>query len=132
MRKSIIRQVLTASLVLTAAPASLLGQACPDATKLTSGLKGPIATVRYLADDALAGRVAGSPGERCAEEYISARFARLGLKPAGDKGTFFQSFNLASAINPHAPTGTGRNVVAVLEGRDPQLRGEYIIIGAHY
>jgi acetylornithine deacetylase/succinyl-diaminopimelate desuccinylase-like protein len=132
MRKSIIRQVLTASLLLLPVPAALNAQTCPDVTKLTAGLNGPIATVRFLADDALGGRMAGSPGERCAGDYIAARFAALGLKPAGDSGTFFQAFDLASVINPHAPKGIGRNVVAILEGSDPQLRGEYIVIGAHY
>lgn len=132
MRKSIIRQALTASALLSAAPAVLLAQDCPDPARLTNGLEGPVAVVRYLADDALAGRLAGSPGERCAGEYIAARFAELGLQPAGDAGTWFQSFDVASAVNPHAPTGTGRNVVAVLEGSDPNLRNEYIIVGAHY
>lgn len=107
-------------------------QTCPDAAKLTTGMTGPIATVRYLADDALSGRVGGSPGERCAGEFIAATFAKLGLAPAGDSATFFQSFDLASTVNPHAPKGSGRNVVALLEGSDPALRGEYIIVGAHY
>jgi Zn-dependent M28 family amino/carboxypeptidase len=53
------------------------------------------------------------------------------LKAAGDSGTYFQSFNLAS-VTPHAPTGRGRNVVALLTGSDPQLKNEYIVVGAHY
>jgi hypothetical protein len=132
MRKSIIRQVLTVTLLLGAAPPYLVGQACPDATKMTAGLEGPIATVRYLADDALEGRLAGSSGERCAGDYLADRFRQLGLRPAGEAGTYFQSFSVASAANPHAPSGTGRNVLALLEGADPQLKTEYIIIGAHY
>ncbi|HEY8470134.1 MAG TPA: M28 family peptidase [Longimicrobiales bacterium] len=88
--------------------------------------------VRYLADDALEGRLAGSAGERCAGDYIAASFRRMGLQPAGENGTYFQDVPLASATNPHAPGGTGRNVVARLEGRDPALRDEAIVIGAHY
>ncbi len=88
--------------------------------------------VRYLADDALEGRLAGSPGERCAGDYLAAAFQRMGLEPAGEDGTYFQPVPLASAANPHAPPGTGRNVVARLEGRDPALRHEAIVIGAHY
>ncbi|MGH7539519.1 MAG: M28 family peptidase, partial [Gemmatimonadota bacterium] len=87
--------------------------------------------MRYLSDDALAGRLAGSAGERCAGAYIAARFHALGLEPAGEGG-YFQSLPLASAVNPHAPSGTGRNVVARLEGADPALRGEAVVIGAHY
>lgn len=102
--------------------------ACP-APPAASGIA---AAVRYLADDALEGRLAGSAGERCAGDYIAASFERMGLEPAGEDGTFFQQVPLASAANPHAPPGTGRNVVARLEGRDPVLRDEAIVIGAHY
>ncbi|MGQ0561442.1 MAG: M20/M25/M40 family metallo-hydrolase [Gemmatimonadota bacterium] len=132
MRKSIIWQVITALLGLHAGAASLAAQSCPDAVAMTARLAGPIAAVRYLADDALEGRLAGTAGERCAGDYIAARFRQLGLTPAGDGGTYFQSFDLASAVNPHAPGGTGRNVVAVLEGSNASLRNEYIVVGAHY
>jgi hypothetical protein len=113
-------------------PASLGAQSCPDPAQLTAGMAAPLAHVRYLADDALEGRLAGSAGERCAGEYIAARFAALGLVPAGESGTWFQELPLASTVNPHAPAGSGRNVVALLEGTDPALAGEYVIIGAHY
>jgi hypothetical protein len=99
---------------------------------LTKGLTLPLSAVRYLADDGLKGRLAGSEGERCAGDYIAREFERLGLKPGGEKGTFFQSLDLASALNPHAPGGTGRNVVAVLEGADPELKREWVVVGAHY
>lgn len=112
-----------------AAPA-LHAQACPDAAALTRGVPAPLAYVRYLADDALQGRMAGTASERCAGDYIAAQFQRLGLRPAGDSGTYFQSLPLASAINPHAPGGTGRNVVALLPGTDPA--GDAVVIGAHY
>jgi hypothetical protein len=132
MRKSIILQLLTPFILAGAATPDLLGQECPDATKITAGHTGAIATVRYLADDALGGRLAGSPEERCAGDYIAQRFAALKLTPAGTNGTYFQEFELASVVNPHAPKGSGRNVLAMLEGADAQLRNEYIIVGAHY
>lgn len=132
MRKSIIRQVLTATLLLGVAPFALYAQACPDAAQISAGMSGPLATVRYLADDALEGRLAGSPGERCAGDFIARRFESLGLKPIGEMGGYFQTFALASIVNPHAPGGNGRNVIALLEGSDPALKNEYIIVGAHY
>lgn len=132
MRKSIISQVLTAIVLVGAVAPYSHGQVCPDAVKVIGGLKGPVATVRYLADDQLEGRLAGSAGERCAGDFIARRFQQLGLQPAGDNGTYFQSFDVASASNPHAPAGTGRNVVAFLEGADAKLKHEYVIIGAHY
>lgn len=124
--------VLLSSFVLAATSSPALAQTCPPAASLTSGLTLPMSAVRFLADDALEGRLAGSAGERCAGDYIAAEFERLGVKPGGDNGTYFQSLPLASAINPHAPGGTGRNVIGVIEGSDPALRYEFVVVGAHY
>jgi hypothetical protein len=118
--------------LLAVSAASAQAPACPDPAALTRDLHEPLATVRYLADDALEGRLAGSAGERCAGDFIAARFASLGLAPAGPDGTYFQDVPLGSAMNPHAPAGTGRNVVALLPGSDPRLREEVIVVGAHY
>jgi hypothetical protein len=107
-------------------------QACPDPTLLTRGMAEPLATVRYLADDALEGRLAGSAGERCAGDFIAARLKALGLRGGGSDGSFFQDVPLATSLNPHAPGGTGRNVIAVLDGVDPTLKDEVIVVGAHY
>jgi hypothetical protein len=128
--------VLAAVLLLSACAAPAAGQACPEPAAVTAGVPGadvqPFAAVRYLADDALEGRLAGSDAERCAADYVAAEFARIGLRPAGPDGTFFQEVPLASAVNPHAPGGTGRNVIALLDGSDPALRDEAIVVGAHY
>ena len=43
-----------------------------------------------FADDSMAGRRIGEPGNYKGTAYIAREFARLGLKPAGDHGTFFQ------------------------------------------
>ena len=118
------------SMLVQAGSAS--AQTCPDAAALTRDLTLPLSAVRFLADDALKGRLAGSDGERCAGDYVAAEFRRLGLRPAGDTGTYFQSLPLASALNPHAPGGTGRNVLAALPGSDPILAREWVVIGAHY
>ena len=132
MRKPIILQLLTPFVLLGAATPDLFGQDCPDAAKIAAGHTGVSATVRYLADDALGGRLAGSPEERCAGDYIAQQFQQLQLTPGGTNGTYFQEFELASVVNPHAPKGTGRNVIAQIEGSDPQLRNEFVIVGAHY
>ncbi len=118
------------SLLLVLA-ASSHAQDCPDAAALAAAVPPILAPVRVLADDAYGGRMAGSAGERCAGDYLAARFAALGLQPAGSDG-FFQDVPLASVLNPHAAGGTGRNVAALLPGSDPARRGEFVIIGAHY
>ena len=130
--KDMLRQTVVFLLALAAAAAPAQGQTCPAAADIVRGATGAVADVRYLADDALAGRLAGSAAERCAGEYIAGEFAKAKLRPAGDNGTYFQSLSLASALNPHAPGGTGRNVIAAFDGADPRLKDEWIVIGAHY
>lgn len=76
--------------------------------------------VQFLADDTLEGREAGSRGGHAAARYIVEHLQEIGLEPAGTNG-FFQLFR-----------GNQRNIVAVLTGSDPQLKNEYILIGAHY
>src|SRR5690606_41035278 len=120
-----IRSALLPFLV-AAAPAA--AQTCPAPGSDPGTVA---ATVRYLADDALEGRLAGSPGERCAADFIAARFRALGLEPGGADG-YFDEVRIASVLNPHAAHGTGRNVVGVLRGADPSLRDEYVVVGAHY
>ncbi len=46
--------------------------------------------VAYLADDAREGREAGTRGYESAAHYVAARFAAIGLEPAGDDGWFQQ------------------------------------------
>ena len=94
------------------------GEAAYSCPVFEPGLGAPIATVRYLADDALEGRFSGSRGEACAAEFVAKMFAEIGLEPAGEEG-WFQSLPLASVATPHAPTGTGRNVLGLLRGTDP-------------
>ena len=48
------------------------------------------AHVKFLASDLLEGRGTGQRGGDMAAEYIATQFALYGLKPAGDKGTYFQ------------------------------------------
>ena len=48
------------------------------------------ADLYFLASDDLAGRNATSLEDHIATDYIAAEFMRLGLKPVGDDGTYFQ------------------------------------------
>ncbi|HTE44178.1 MAG TPA: M28 family peptidase, partial [Gemmatimonadaceae bacterium] len=47
-----------------------------------------------LADDSTRGRETGSIGDDIAARYIASEFGRLGLEPAGDGGTYFQTVGL--------------------------------------
>src|SRR5919108_502965 len=44
-----------------------------------------------IAHDSMLGRETGSEGDYKATEYIASEFRRLGLEPAGDNGTYFQT-----------------------------------------
>ena len=48
------------------------------------------ADVRFLADDLLEGREAGTRGYDIAARYVAERFRALGLEPAGDAGDYLQ------------------------------------------
>lgn len=75
----------------------------------------------FLADDTLEGREAGSRGGQAAANYLTKEFARLGLAAAGENRSYFQGFN-----------GSCRNILGMIEGSDPQLKEQVILLGAHY
>jgi Zn-dependent M28 family amino/carboxypeptidase len=56
------------------------------------------AHLEFLADDALEGRRPGTRGGELAAKYIAAQFARLGLQPAGDSGTYYHHVPIITLI----------------------------------
>lgn len=78
--------------------------------------------VYYFASDSLKGRKAGSADAAKAAEYIKNQYESIGLK------TYFNDWYM-----PFEKEGKDfKNVVAVIEGSDPVLKHEYIVLGAHY
>src|SRR5688572_25295981 len=55
------------------------------------------ADVRFLADDLLEGREAGTRGFDLAALYVAQRLRAIGLRPAGDDGGYFQRVPLLRA-----------------------------------
>src|SRR5919112_4169999 len=90
--------------------------------------------IRLLSDDKLAGRMTGSVGADSAAAYLARRFEAVGLQPAA--GGWFQTFTVAkeAPVAQHAHVGglRAKNVIGLLPGRDPVLRNETVIVGAHY
>ncbi|MGX1929894.1 M28 family metallopeptidase [Flagellimonas sp. 2504JD4-2] len=78
--------------------------------------------MNYLASDDLKGRDSGSEGIEMAAKYIKNYFTSYQVKP------YFKSY-LDTLTNFKK---TSYNVVGVVEGNDPELKNEYILIGAHY
>ena len=94
-------------------PVAARAQTCPNPSALTGGEEGVLAHVRYLADDALEGRGVASAGERCAGAYIADVFRDLGLTPAGEDGSFFQSFDVRTGSEI---TGPGSLTISPVDG----------------
>jgi hypothetical protein len=82
--------------------------------------------VGIIADDSMLGRDTPSPGLEKTAQYIADQFKRFGLQPGGDNGTWFQRYPL-----PGDAAATAPNTVGILEGSDPKLKDEYIVVSAH-
>lgn len=83
--------------------------------------------VHVMASDSLEGRGLGTVGKDRATAYLVRHFEAAGLTPLGSNG-FVQAFPLRfQLVNVEA-----YNVVGMLEGSDPALKEEYIVLGAHY
>lgn len=77
--------------------------------------------VGTLAADALEGREAGTRGGKAAAVYIVTHLEKIGLKPGGDDGSWYQGFGRDY-----------RNILAVIPGSDEILAKEYILVGGHF
>ncbi len=79
-------------------------------------------TVNILASDEFQGRDTGSEGIEKAAVFLQDRLKEYGIRP------FFETYRdtLANIKD------VAYNVVGVLEGSDPKLKKEFIVIGAHY
>src|SRR6476659_5365821 len=62
-----------------------------------------------FADDSMLGRRIGEPGNYKGTGYIASEFKRLGLKPGGDNGTYFQNL-------PYGPSGFDINASKLIAG----------------
>jgi aminopeptidase YwaD len=83
--------------------------------------------VTILASDSLAGRGFGFPDKRLATNYITNQYTAAGFA-APFEDTYIHTF-----LHEQSPAMiTGRNIIGVIEGSDPQLKNEYILLGAHY
>jgi Zn-dependent M28 family amino/carboxypeptidase len=91
-----------AALLLTVQPA-LAAQAAAKAkpavaaagfTPSPAAIKAHMA---FLADDLLEGREAGTRGYDIAANYVASQYAQLGVKPAGDNGSYLQQVPLTAS-----------------------------------
>jgi len=103
----------------------------PDlATLGAAGLKAidaqrVMATTNYLASDELEGRAPGSRGGIAAEDHVAKQMAEIGLLPAGEHGTYFQSVPMREATRDDANSSlvvhTKAGDVPFVQGKDAML-----------
>lgn len=79
-------------------------------------------SLEYLASDELEGRNTGTKGIEKAAVFIEDFFKKNNVRPYFE--TYRDSFKLKDIV--------GYNIVGYIEGNDPILKNEFIILGAHY
>lgn len=90
-----MRRMVTIALILMSVAAAAQQQRAPEIESITQ--RDMKADLTFLASDRMAGRLTDTPQNAMAAEWIASRFERLGLKPVGDDGTYYQKFTLATA-----------------------------------
>lgn len=98
MRRVLLAVLIVATAVSAATPAV-------DADRLLDHIK-------FLASDDLKGRADGSPELERAADYIAQQFKEIGLRPAGDDGSWYQPFELNAGVR----VGAG-NALAISDGK---------------
>lgn len=135
--RPVSRTLLTGALATAILPASLIAQDAPRKTPVDAGANGSALPLKHtprpttgtitsqdlmtrlyiFADDSLAGRDVGTAGHYKATTYIAGELKRLGLKPAGDSGTFFQTLPLGErAVDRLSSLVAGGTSVRLGEG----------------
>ena len=132
-----------------------LGAACSSPGAIPTPVPPPVRQadvermLSALANDSLDGRRTASPGELRAARFIAAEMRQLGLEPAGDSG-YIQRVPLVTVTGRRGGEGfqlqqswagldtvspdrrrVGHNVIGILPGHDPAVRGEFILVDAH-
>ena len=87
----------SATVALTAWTTGTLAQVQSATTELEKHAK-------YLASEQLTGRGVDTPGIKLARDYIAAEFAKYGLKPGGDNGSYSQGFDVAVGVTVKEPS----------------------------
>jgi Zn-dependent M28 family amino/carboxypeptidase len=91
-------------------------------------------SMEYLASDALEGRATGSVGIEKAAVFIEDFLKDNNIKTYFE--TYRDDFEIVKKESKdevtHTETIKGFNIVGVVEGNDPKLKNEYIILGGHY
>jgi len=84
--------------------------------------------ISFLASDQMRGRKNGSEEMKQAADWISDKYSEYGLKPLAPSGEYFQKYTYTARQTEIKE----QNVIGYIEGTDPVLKKEYIILSAHF
>lgn len=82
------------------------------------------ADLKYLSSEQMLGRGVGTRGEELATDFIASQFQKAGLKPIGDKGTYFQSVPLILV-----KSGSDLSMDLIAGGEKSKLKIEDDVVG---
>ncbi|MHA7901157.1 MAG: M28 family metallopeptidase [Henriciella sp.] len=84
----------------------------------------------FLADDSLQGREAGTPGYDEAAAYVATEMEKLGVAPAGDDGTYFQTVPLQRSYR--VPDALSFSVTETETGEDLgfEMNVDHVVYGS--
>jgi hypothetical protein len=94
----------TTTTVVAAPDTKLPLKHAPQPTSTAITAKDLMTRLYIFADDSMMGREAGTLGNVKGTDYIAAEVKRLGLKPAGENGTYFQTLPYKSRVIDEAST----------------------------
>ena len=108
----------------------LMGCASTGALGAAGGKVDPVRmneTVRVLSGDEFEGRGPTTPGEEKAVSWIAAQFQAMGLEPAGDNGSWYQTVPINRFVHD------GPAVISAKAGGETLTfaRGTDVIVGSH-
>lgn len=91
------------------------------------------AQTHFIASDYFEGRKAGTKNERATAYYLATYYKSLGIPPpaageGADLESYFQHFSFMSGTSELQ----SQNVLGFIEGTDPQLKKDVIVLVAHY
>lgn len=117
MKKSIFLIAALASTLLSCA------QKKTTAADYKVDQKSVESTLKFLTADALKGRQPGTPEMELAATYLEDIFKKNNVKP------YFATYR--DTLTNYTK-GITTNVIGYIEGNDPKLKNEFVIISAHY
>ncbi len=80
-----------------------------------------IEKIHALTAPEMEGRGSGTPGEARAADYIAGEFRKIGLEPAGDQASYFQSFDITLGVR----VGKDNRLTLETDGRPIDYRPEF-------